>query len=188
MVGVTSPLYHRSPGDGRRFIIGHAVGLAAGGALLAMITYAVGSLITRGVPLPVRVGVFVAVVLLLGVLDLLGRTPHMMRQVPQQYARSMEPGWRGVIWGVDLALLFTSQKTTSLLWGALAAVVLLAPGLAFVVPAAMVLVSISALILGVMLNHVPGGGFIGYERFIVRGGRVFAGAGLLCVGLLQIPW
>jgi hypothetical protein len=39
----------------------------------------------------------------------------------------MTPGMLGVVWGFDLGLLFTTQKTTSLLWASIAAVWLLDP-------------------------------------------------------------
>jgi len=188
MAGVTSPLYHRSRREGVRFIVGYGLGLLAGGVLLAMLAYGAGSAIATYVPAPWRTVALVSVLVVFGVLDALGRTPHMMRQVPQAYARSIEPGWRGVIWGFDLALLFTSQKTTSLIWGALAFIVLAAPGLAGLLPITMTVLSVSLLLLGVIIKHVPDRGFNTYERLIVRSGRFLAGAVLLCVAMLQIPW
>jgi hypothetical protein len=48
-------------------------------------------------------------------------------QVPQRFARELndQPGRLGFIWAVDLGLIVTTQKTTSLLWIGLAGAVLL---------------------------------------------------------------
>jgi hypothetical protein len=187
MVGVTSPLYRRSRAGGIRFIAGHLVGLLAGGSLVAALAYSLGHALA---PVPVRWRAVLLGVLLvaLGLLDLAGRTPYLMRQVPQAYARSLAPGWRGLIWGFDLALLVTSQKTSSLIWGALAVAVLLAPDAAVLVPVAMVVISTLLLVVGVILDHVPDRGFITYERTLVRWGRAVAGVGLLCLGVVLTPW
>jgi hypothetical protein len=188
MVGVTSPLYRRSRSAGNRFVAGYAIGLLGGGTLVAMLAFSVGSALRAAVPQQWRLVLLVLVLAGLGVLDLLNRTPHMMRQVPQSYAHTLAPGWRGLIWGFDLALLFTSQKTTSLVWGALAAVVLLEPGFAVLLVAVMVAAFVTQLLIGVVLDHLPDGRFIGYERIVVRWARVAAGVGLLCTGLLLTPW
>lgn len=188
MVGVTSPLYRRSRADGARFVLGYAIGLLAGGTLMAMLAFGAGTALRAAVPEAWRAAALALVLVVLGVLDIINRTPHPMRQVPQSYARTLPPGWRGLVWGFDLALLVTSQKTTSLVWGALAAVVLLAPDLAAVLVAVLVLVSVGQLLAGVLADHLPDRRFIGYERIVVRWARTGAGVVLVCLGLLLPTW
>jgi hypothetical protein len=48
------------------------------------------------------------------------------------------------VWGFDLALLFTTQKTTSLIWASLAGLVLLQPTLAAV---ALISISVTSTVL-----------------------------------------
>jgi hypothetical protein len=129
MAGVASPLLRYSRARGTRFLTGLAVGGTAGGLLLAVPVYLIGTLAGH-LPFAVRVGLLALVCAALGVADLLGRTPHVWRQVPQALVRTLPPGALGLAWGFDLGLLFTTQKTTSLIWGSLAAIVLLRPGLA----------------------------------------------------------
>ncbi|WP_163509069.1 hypothetical protein [Fodinicola acaciae] len=49
------------------------------------------------------------------VLDIFGRTPHLDRQTPQRLAVLPAPV-RGLLWGLDIGLLFTTIKVTSLVW------------------------------------------------------------------------
>lgn len=133
MVGVSNPIYRRDRRGGWRFLAGFAAGQALSVAALAgpllLLTAAVGLL-----PEPVRVVLLLVVVLGFAVADLTNRTPHVWRQVPQRFARDLhhQPGRLGLIWAFDLGLLVTTQKTTSLLWIALAGVVLLGPPAAVV--------------------------------------------------------
>ncbi|SRR5690554_3990460 len=128
MVGVSNPIHRRDPRAGRRFLAGFALGQALSVAALAgplmLVAAAVGRL-----PLLPRVLLLVALVLVLAAADLTNRTPHVWRQVPQRFARDLHdrPGQLGLIWAFDLGLLVTTQKTTSLLWIALAGAVLLGP-------------------------------------------------------------
>ncbi|WP_238005281.1 hypothetical protein KZZ52_17225 [Dactylosporangium sp. AC04546] len=116
-----------------RFMLGLLVGGLVGSLVLAVPVYLLGRLFEELLSGPVRAVVFVVVVLTFGVVDLTLRTPHVQRQVPQSLVRTMPPGVLGLVWGVDLAMLFTTQKTTSFVWVALAGLVLVAPGLAPVV-------------------------------------------------------
>jgi hypothetical protein len=110
---------------GWRFIAGFGGGLAAGTAVLAgpllLLVAAAGAL-----PEPVRLASQVVLVVGFGVADLLNRTPHVWRQVPQRFARELnqQPGRLGLVWAFDLGLLVTTQKTTSLLWIGLAGAIL----------------------------------------------------------------
>jgi hypothetical protein len=99
---------------------------------------------------PVRWVLFGAVVVGFAVVDLTLRTPHVNRQVPQGLVRHLRPGRLGLIWGVDLATLFSTQKTTSLLWVTLAGLVLMTPDAApAVLPAAWAVAWVAMVVLTV---------------------------------------
>ncbi|WP_089005265.1 hypothetical protein [Micromonospora viridifaciens] len=108
--------------------MGLAVGGLVAGLVLAIPAYLVGSAVGQLVPEEGRVAALVALAVLFGTLDLLDRTPHIWRQVPQRLVRTLPAGTLGTVWGIDLGLLFTTQKTTSLIWLATAGVVFVAPG------------------------------------------------------------
>src|SRR5688572_28347562 len=110
MVGVSNPIMRRDRHAGWRFIAGFGVGLVAAAALLAGPLMLVSAAV-RPVPRPVRLAVLLVLVALLAVADLLNRTPHVWRQVPQRFARDLDhqPGRLGLIWALDLGLLVTTQ-------------------------------------------------------------------------------
>lgn len=123
MVGVSNPIMRANPQEGWRFLAGFAVGLAAAALTLLGPLLLLAS--AAGMIHPtVRTVLVIGVLLGFGIADLLNRTPHIWRQVPQRFARELQPGRLGLIWGYDLGLLFTTQKTTSLLWISLAGAVL----------------------------------------------------------------
>jgi hypothetical protein len=127
MAGVTGPMLRRSRAQGVRFLAGLAVGGVVASTLLATAIWLLGLLLQLVVPLVVRAALAVVAVVIFGVADLLNRTPHVWRQVPQRFVRVLPPGRLGVVWGFDLSLLFTTQKSTSLTWAVLAVLVLLSP-------------------------------------------------------------
>jgi hypothetical protein len=127
MAGVAGPMLGRSKPQGVRFLSGLLFGGLLASALLATALYILGTLVSLVVPLAAREIATVVIVLALGAADLVNRTPHVWRQVPQALVRRLPPGRLGVIWGFDLSLLFTTQKSTSLTWAAVAAVGLLFP-------------------------------------------------------------
>jgi hypothetical protein len=141
MAGVASPMMRHSRSDGTRFLAGLLAGGVAGAGVLALPVYLLGRLLG---PLPDRAALAAVVLVLLGVADLRQRTPHVWRQVPQNLWHKLSPGWLGVVWGFDLALLFTTQKTTSLIWASLAGLVLLQPTLAAV---ALISISVTSTVL-----------------------------------------
>ncbi|WP_344314420.1 hypothetical protein [Fodinicola feengrottensis] len=96
-------------------------------ALLATVAFGLGSLASWLLPPLVRQIAAGVVLVGFAVADLAAKTPHIWRQVPVQYLKTMPPGKLGVVWGFDLSLLFTTQKSTSLTWAALTGLVLLAP-------------------------------------------------------------
>ncbi|MDA0643016.1 MULTISPECIES: hypothetical protein [Nonomuraea] len=157
-----------------------------GGTVIALLAAVVAEGLGSVLPLRWREVAAGTLLVGVGVADVLNRTPHVMRQVPQDYARALRPGWRGVLWGVDLGLLFTTQKTTSLIWGALVVTVLLNPMAAPVFLVGMVIGSVAGTVIGTALNHVPGRAFLGGERVFIRTVRALSGVVLICLGLLQI--
>ena len=186
MVGVLSPLHRRSPVEGRRFVAGYVVGVLAAATTVSVLAYLAGAAVAAVLPDRARLLLLAAALAVLGVLDLTGRTPFLMRQVPRRHAMGMAAGWRGVAWGADLALLVTTQKTTSLPWAALAVVVLVDPGSAAVLVPAMLLAYVVQLVLGTWADHVPGAAFAGAERRLVRWLRPGPGGVLRCLSPLQI--
>jgi hypothetical protein len=133
MAGVASPMLRRTRSAGSRFLVGLVVGGVAAGIILSVPAYLVGTIVHEFVPERWRLVVLAGLLAGLGVADLLRRTPHVWRQVPQRLVWTLPPGTLGLAWGFDLGLLFTTQKTTSLVWVAMAAVVLLGPSLSAVV-------------------------------------------------------
>jgi hypothetical protein len=128
----------------------------------------------------------VVLVLMLGVADLLNRTPHVWRQVPQRFARELNdyPGRLGFVWAVDLGLIVTTQKTTSLLWIGLAGAIVLGT------PATVVLtLAVAAVVyaMGTAVLVITGDGFltepVGLERFGGWAGATRRAAGLAGLGL-----
>ncbi|TDC69475.1 hypothetical protein E1200_08405 [Actinomadura sp. GC306] len=141
MAGVSGPMMRRSPADGARFLSGLVLGAVLSGLLVAMLLYVVGRGTAELLPETPRMLALAAVALGFGAADLAGRTPHVWRQVPQVLVHRLAPGFRGVVWGFDLGLLVTTQKAVSLVWVAIAAVVLLDPLLAAPVMIGMALLS-----------------------------------------------
>lgn len=186
MAGVAGPMLRHDRAAAVRFLLGLLIGGLAGSLVLAVPVYLVGRLAEASLPGTVRWLVFGAVVVLFGVLDLGLRTPHVRRQVPQRLLHVMKPGQLGLVWGADLAMLFTTQKTTSLLWVTLAGLVLVAPAAA---PAVLVAAWAAAWLAIVVLSIrrptlVP----IGEERLawqdLVRILRRSSGTTLLAAALL----
>lgn len=188
MVGVVGPMLRRSPGEAYNFILGYAVGYLAGGTVLVTVAYGVGQLLRAVVPHGPRVVALILVLVVLGALDLADRTPQAKRQVPQRHARNISPGWRGVVWAFDLALLFTTRKTTSLVWAALATLVLLDPDGALWFLLVLVVVSVGHLVVGTYLDHVMNDRSIGGELRLVRWSRAIAGGGMVCLATVLAIW
>ena len=152
MAGVASPMMDRSKAEGTRFLAGLLAGGVAGATILALPVYLLGRALGL-LPGWASLAGAVVVLVLLGLADLRQRTPHVWRQVPQTLWHRLTPGWLGTVWGFDLALLFTTQKTTSLIWACVAAVVLLDPSLAAV---ALVAISVTSTAFVVVSTVAPG--------------------------------
>ncbi|MET8309033.1 MULTISPECIES: hypothetical protein [unclassified Micromonospora] len=141
MAGVAGPMLRRNAFEGVRFLVGLAVGGLIAGVILAVPVYFAGSLLQQALPEWLRLVLLAAVAGWLGVSDVRDRTPHIWRQVPQRLVRTLPGGTLGVVWGIDLGLLFTTQKTVSLIWLSLAAVLLVDAGSAPLVLFCVVLVA-----------------------------------------------
>ena len=115
MVGVSGPLNTEDRHGATRFVTGIAAGAAVTTLALGIVV-AVAAGLLGGVPTVVRIAVAAAALLAFSVLDLMNRTPELERQVPQRFARVLDPGARGMLWGADLATLVSTRKTTSLPW------------------------------------------------------------------------
>jgi hypothetical protein len=183
MAGVASPMIRRSKAEGVRFLSGLLAGGVAGATLLAVPVYLLGrmlALLPEWASLVAVVAIFAA----LGVADLRQRTPHVWRQVPQTLWSKLTPGWLGVVWGFDLALLFTTQKTTSLIWACVAAVVLLQPSLAVV---ALIAISVMSTVL-VVVSTIASGAFdrttVGWSGKWVW--RIRRGSGLMILAAAAV--
>lgn len=143
MAGVAGPMLRRDRLQGTRFLTGLLAGGFAATLLLAAVLFGLGRLLERGLSPHVRLVVVVVTLVVLGVADIANRTPHIWRQVPQAYVRSIPSGRLGLVWGFDLSLLFTTQKSTSLTWAALA-------GTGLLVPSASASVLVGMTLLGVL--------------------------------------
>jgi hypothetical protein len=182
MAGVAGPMLQRSRARAARFLTGLAVGGVGAGLVLAVPVYLAGRFAGRLLPVPARAGLIAGLALVFGLADLFGRTPHVWRQVPQQFVRMLSPGTLGLTWGFDLGLLVTTQKTSSLLWLSIAAVALLDPALAPAALACFSLVATAAVVvLSVTTWKVVGEGKLGWAW--IRRTRRVTGATMLATGL-----
>lgn len=127
MAGVTSPMLRQRPADGVRFLLGLTAGALVAALVVSILAYVAGSAAVLVVPEEGRTLALATVCAGLGTADLLDRTPHVWRQVPQSLIRVLPAGRLGTVWGFDIGLLFTTQKVTSLMWAALLAAMLLRP-------------------------------------------------------------
>lgn len=154
MVGVSDPLWRDNRRHGLLFIGGFAAGSVAAMAVMSMPLLLLTEL-AGAIDPAIRAVALTSLLLGLGVADLLNRTPHIWRQVPQRFARTLQPGQLGFIWALDLGLLVTTQKTTSLLWIGLGGLILAG----FPVPVVLAVMTISTVFtVGVILLTVSKAG------------------------------
>jgi len=129
MVGVAGPMFRRSRNEGIRFLVGFTLGQLTSALFLAVAIIAIGMVVVYVLPWQFRITLFAAGAALLALADKTGRTPQVSRQVPVDLYHRLEPGRLGFAWGVDVGLIFTTQKTSSMPWlGLLAAITLLPLG------------------------------------------------------------
>lgn len=118
MVGVSDPALRRSRREGVALLSSIAVGYLVA-TILLVIELFLASEALAGLPELSRRVLLIVALTAVGVADLTNRTPYMRRQVPQRFVRDLLPVSRGLLWGLDLGLLFTTQKTVGLLWAVL---------------------------------------------------------------------
>lgn len=133
MVGVSGPEFQRRQNAAWRFVGALTFGFVCTTVLIGLILSLISFAINSGTDPTIRAWLAVIGFVFLGCLDILGRTPHVDRQVPQKLATSLSPGPRGLLWGLDLGALLTTQKSTSLIWAALLGATLLSPLAVFLV-------------------------------------------------------
>jgi|SRR5579859_1141685 len=178
MAGVAGPMLHSRRGAGARLLIGLLLGEIAGGLVLALPAFLLGEGLRAALGLQARLWLVAAVCLLFGVADLADRTPHVWRQVPQDLIGKLPPGSLGLVWGLDLGLLFTTQKAVSLIWVAMAATVLLDPPLAAAVVVGTAIVAGTA-VMAYSLWWRPGAGHLSSWRLRARQVRHGSGVAIL---------
>lgn len=186
MAGVASPMLRRSVAEGTRFLAGLAFGGVIAGVVLAIPLYLAGAVIEDLIAEEWRLALVIAFAVLLGILDLMNRTPHIWRQVPQRLVRTLPPGTLGVVWGIDLGLLFTTQKTTSLVWLAAIGVVFLTPGSAPLVLMVMTLTVTLVVTLWSLTRRATENGQRKDRVWVVRVRRVTGAAMLTLAGILLV--
>jgi hypothetical protein len=162
MVGVSNPMMQGDRRAGWAFLGGFGAGLAVAAAVVAIPLMLLGAALGH-LPQPVRGGLLAVLLVGFGVADLLDRTPHVWRQVPQRFIRTLPPGPLGFVWAVDLGLLVTTQKTTSLIWIGLAGLVLGASPIA--IGAAVVVISAGFGLLVAVSTVVRSGTLLSDARF-----------------------
>lgn len=155
MAGVAGPMLRYAAGAGVRFLTGLAAGSAAAGLVLAVPAYLLASAAHAALPMHARFGLLSGVCAVLAIADLTNRTPHVWRQVPQPLVHRLQPGSLGVAWGFDLGLLFTTQKVVSLIWVALAAVILLDPAMAAAFPVGIAVLASFAIVISTVRSKAP---------------------------------
>jgi hypothetical protein len=187
MAGVAGPMMRWERPAAARFLVGFSVGAVAAGLVLALAALLLGRALNALVPDDARAALVAAICVLFGVADLLNRTPHVWRQVPQALVRVLPPGFLGVVWGFDIGLLFTTQKAVSLMWAAVAAVVLLHPAAAPVLLVGMALVSSAIIVIwsvsgaAVLRSHGTR-----RDRRWLRAMRTGSGSLLLALGVVTV--
>jgi hypothetical protein len=155
MAGVAGPMLASDRRAALRFLAGLLVGETAAGVLLAIPAYLFSEAARALIPLAGRLWALAAVCAVFAMADLANRTPRLPRQVPQALIYRLPPGTLGVAWGFDLGLLFTTRKTVSLIWVAIAAGVLLDPALAAGIATGAAMLAGLAIVAGSM-SYRPG--------------------------------
>lgn len=147
MAGVAGPVLAEDVRRGARFLVGLLLGGVFATVLLSFALSVLGRLMAVVVDPGPRLVLLLVAMSGFGLADMADRTPHVWRQVPQRLAISAPPFARGIVWGFDLGLVFTTQKVTSLIWIVFVAVVAVAPEVA-VVPMVAATVASSLAIMG----------------------------------------
>lgn len=186
MVGVTDLKLKDRRSEGWRFLRGLSAGYFMGTLFVSILLAGLALLLRDVADLDVLRNLLLASSLILGVTDLLGRTPNTNRQVPQRFIRDVRPMPRGLLWGFDLSLLVTTQKTASLLWVALLGLILVGP-VEGILPA---LFAAGTVYLGgvVVLSFGGASKITGLDFGRVLIPALQRGSGVLLIGLAVVGW
>jgi hypothetical protein len=172
-------------GAGVRFLLGLLMGEMAAGVLLAVPAFLLGTGLRAVLAPSARLWVVVAICVVFGAADLANRTPRVGRQVPEHLIWRLKPGTLGVVWGFDLGLLFTTQKTVSLIWVAMAAAVLLDPPVAAAVIVAIAVLA-SMAVGALSLLRRPGVNRMAIWSRRIRQARLGSGVVLMALCALTV--
>jgi hypothetical protein len=123
MVGVSDPT--RSSNELRAFVQWYWTGSALG--TLTTVGFVFSVVWGTGLRLPLPI--VISTTLLFGTLDLIGKTPMAQRQTPQRLIRFPNASVRGLVWGFDIGLLWSTRKTSSLIWSGLIVLSLTRPSI-----------------------------------------------------------
>lgn len=189
MVGVSSPLFSVGRRQGSLFLVGYVFGNFAAGTLLLVLILPISTIAKAEMSLESRVVILGAILGLLGALDLMNRTPHLARQTPQRFARELRPGPLGFVYGLDVGLILTTQRASSLPWALLFGTVLVASEIESIVAIyAFGLVQSAAVSVQATLGRpMPWKGWADVSvAVMLRGARMTSGALLLGVGILGV--
>jgi hypothetical protein len=127
MAGVAGPAWRRNHRAARRFLLGFATGEALSAAILASAMVVAGTVAADLMPGDVRWSLFAAGSIVLGLADFFDHTPQWPRQVPKQLSGRLRPFGLGAVWGLDLGIIVTTRKVSSVTWISMFGVVLLSP-------------------------------------------------------------
>lgn len=127
MAGVLSPLSRVSAKRSISFLVSYAVGSAVAAVMMAVPLILVSNWLSAEVSVSVRVAVAVGFGALLLLADVLGHTPSSRRQTPQSLARTLGTAPLGLVYGLDVGLIYTTQMASSLPTIALAGATLSGP-------------------------------------------------------------
>lgn len=185
MVGVSS-LYRQNPDRRSAFFGGLLLGELAGGVLVVGLLAPMSLALESELNYDQRLTVAAAVVIAFAVLDIGGWTPHTRRQTPQRLARQLSgPVPLGLVYGLDVGLVVTTQKASSLLYSSFlaACIVSSTAGLGVALTVAVVNALGSAFQAYTYGNlEWEGVGKLSVVRML-RGGKVAAGAAGLAASL-----
>lgn len=187
MAGVAGPMLRRSRPQGTRFLLGLLTGGVLASALLAPVLFGLGVVLERVLSPTPRYFAGGVALTALGVLDVANRTPHVWRQVPQALVRTMSPWRLGAVWGFDLSMLFTTQKSTSVTWATLVGTAFIVPNGAWWVLIGMTVTSVAMITSRSVLFAIHRPSYVGdRQRWWFIPMRRTAGLALIAVGIVLV--
>lgn len=148
MVGVANPMLRWDRANGIRFLAGYALGRGVSAVALYAVLMVIIEFLGLVTSQTMRIALALILLPLLGFADLVNRVPQTCRQTPQRFSQIVTPGWRGFFYGIDIGLLVTTRKVTSLTWAALLGVLLVSPGAVPLLLATLFAIDVCVVVLG----------------------------------------